>query len=78
MLPILCETSHEYVNRAKTHTSLQDDDPSAFRVWYQSPDCDDLLAAVHLPAGRSYDVVWCRRQRGETTRYVGMEHADLQ
>ena len=28
MLPILCETSHEYVNRAKNHTSLlEDDDP---------------------------------------------------
>ena len=38
-----------------------------------SPGCDDLLAAVHLPAGRSYDVVWCsyRRQRGET-RYVAI------
>ena len=32
-----------------------------------SDDCGShVLAAVDLPAGRSYDIVWCRRQREET------------
>ena len=45
----------------------------SFPVWagrelepYNDYGSQDLLAAVRLPAGRSYDIVSCRRQREET------------